>query len=138
MADIRVPGDAVPPFKTLLAAHYGAAARIADEVPDPTGPDPWSVEDSPPLITVADDTGPTLWPVWSEPLIRITVHANGKQTAKLLRRRTMGVVLEKGAMPGLYIAWNGIGYVDGRDPDTGADLASFTVTATVRTEVITV
>jgi hypothetical protein len=126
--------------KAYLATHFDTAARIAEEMPDPNGPDPWSHEDpaAPPLITVQDDTGPTLWPVWSEPVIRITIHANGKQTAKNLRRRAMGAMLEKGAIPDLFIAWNGIGYVDGRDPDTGADLASFTVTATVRTEVITV
>jgi len=136
MPDIRVPGDAVPAFKTALAAWFGARARIADTMPDPNGPDPWAVEDGLPLITVADDSGPTLWPIWTEPLIRITVHANGMQTAKLLRREATGVVMA--GVPGLYIGKSGIGYVDGRDADTGADLASFTVTATVRTEVITV
>lgn len=125
-------GDAVPPIKAFLAAFHGASVRIADEVPDD-----WTVDVDAPLILVADDGGPTMWPVWSKPLARCTVYANGKQTAKDLRRISMGALLA-GPVPGVYIGHSGIGYTDGRDPDTGADMASFTVTATVRTEVITV
>ena len=132
MPDVRVMGDAVPPVKAYLEQWHGASVRIADEVPDD-----WDVDTDVPLIVVADDGGPTLWPVWSKPLVRCTVYANGKQTAKDLRRVTMGALLA-GPVPGVHIGQSGIGYTDARDPDTGADLASFTVTATVRTEVITV
>jgi hypothetical protein len=134
VADVRVPGDAVPPIKAVLEAWFGVRVRVVDEVPADWQPDAPGVV---PLIVVHDDSGPTLWPVWTEPLIRCTVHADGLQTAKLLRREATGVVLAA-QIQDMHIGKTGIGYVDGRDPDTGADLASFTVTATVRTEVITV
>jgi hypothetical protein len=137
MADVRVPGDAVPPVKAKLAAHFGATMRIADEFPDPQGQEPWTVDSPTPLLVVSDDSGPTMWPVWSEPLIRGTVYAKGLQTAKLLRRRAIGALFD-GPVGDLYIDRNRIGYVDARDPNSGADMASFTVTATVRTEIITV
>lgn len=134
MPDVRVVGDPVPPIKAFLAAFHGASVRIADEVPDD-----WSVDTDAPLIVVADDGGPTMWPVWSELLVRCTVYADGKQTAKQLRRVSMGALLGAGGViPGGHIHRSGIGYTHARDPDTGADMASFTVTATVRTEVITV
>lgn len=132
MPEIRVPGDAVPPIKAVYESFFGEAVIVADEVP--AG---WDVATAPPVIVVSDDSGPTLWPVWTEPLIRSTVYANGKQTARLLRRTATGALLAH-VPSGMHIAKTGIGYTEGRDPDTGADLASFTVTATVRTEVITV
>lgn len=134
MPTVRVPGDPVPHVKAYLESFWGASVRIADEVPSN-----WVVDVDVPLIVVADDSGPTMWPVWSEPLVRCIVYANGKQTAKEFRRITMGALLgAKGVIPGGHIHHSGIGYTDARDPDTGADMASFTVTATVRTEEITV
>lgn len=133
MPDVRVVGDPVPPIKAYLAAFHGTSVRIADEVPDD-----WHVDTDAPLIVVADDGGPIDWPVMSQPLVRCTAYANGKQTAKQLRRVSMGALLSA-PVPGVaHIRRSGIGYTDARDPDTGADMASFTVTATVRTEVITV
>lgn len=141
MADLRVPGDAIPPMVAHLAAAPAlAGARVAYEMPDPNGPDPWRVDADPevPLFVVSDDTGPTIWPILSTPLVRITAYAKGKQTAKLWRRKAMGVVMA-GPVAGLaHIDRTGLGYVDTFDPNSGADMASFTVTATVRTEVITV
>lgn len=132
MATLRVPGDAIPAFKAVVAAHWGAAADVLDELPAEFDP-----ATSTPVITVSDDGGPTTWPLWSKVVVRFTVYANGLQTAKLMRRRTTGAVLA--AVPsGVHVAKDGLGYTEARDPDTGADMASFTVTATVRTEVITV
>lgn len=133
MPSVRVVGDPVPSVQAFLAGWHGASVRIADEVPDD-----WSVDTDTPLIVVADDGGPIDWPVKSSPLVRCTVYANGKQTAKQLRRVSMGALLSA-PIPGVaHIRRTGIGYTDARDPDTGADMASFTVTATVITEVITV
>lgn len=132
MVDVRVPGDAVPPIKAVYETFFGPSAIVADEVP--AG---WDVAADPPLLIVSDDSGPTLWPVWTEPLIRTTVYADGLQSARILRRKATGVLMAN-VPSGMHIAKTGIGYTNGRDPDTGADLASFTVTATVRTEVITV
>lgn len=127
-----MPGDGVPPIKAVYETFFGPTVIVCDEVPDK-----WDVATDAPLLVVSDDSGPTLWPVWTEPLIRTTVYANGKQSAKDLRRTATGVLMAN-VPSGMHIAKTGIGYTDGRDPDTGADLASFTVTATVRTEVITV
>lgn len=132
MTDVRVPGDASPAVKAALAAFFGAAVRVVDEVP--TG---WDAAVDAPLMVVSDDGGPTIWPIWSEPLIRTTVYANGRQTAKDLRRTATGALFAN-VPAGMHIQRTGIGYTDARDPDTGADLASFTIGATVRTEVITV
>ena len=140
MTDIRVMGDAVPPVKARLVA--GAASivaglapslRVADEVPKD-----WQVDVDPPLAVVSDDSGPTLWPVFTRATIRVTLFANGRQTAKELRRRALGVLLASVPDGLAHIDHEGIGYTDARDGDTGADMASFTVTAAVRTEVITV
>lgn len=135
MTEIHVMGDAVPPIKAVFEQYMntGGLFIVADEVPE----DWQAAPDAKTLITVADDGGPTLWPVWSEPLIRVTVHAYGKQTAKLWRAVALGVLMAR-VPSGMAIGKTGIGYTDGRDPDTGADMASFTVRATVRTQVITV
>lgn len=132
MPDVRVPGDPCPPIKDVYAAAFGPSVRVADEVPGD-----WDVAAGVPLLVVNDDGGPTTWPIWSEPIVRVTAYANGKQTAKQLRARALGELMAS-VPSGMHVRKTGIGYTDARDPDTGADLASFTVTATVRTEVITV
>ena len=130
--DIRVPGDAVPPIKAVYETYFGPTVIVADEVTED-----FDVATSVPLIIVTDDGGPATWPIWADVLIRSTVYANGKQTARQLRRLATGVLMTH-VPSGLFIAKTGLGYTDGRDPDTGADLASFAVNVTVRTEVITV
>jgi hypothetical protein len=140
--DVRIQGDPIPAVKARFADFYGIdldaadpgdAFRIVDEVPGD-----WVVETDRPLLVVDDDGGGVDWPVMSKPIVRVTVWANGKQTAKLLRRIVMGVLLAQ-PVPGIaHIRKTGIGYTDARDDETGADLASFTVNATVRTEVVTV
>ena len=132
MAELRVPGDGVPPIKAVYEQYFGPEVLVVDEVPDE-----WDVLTDLPLIMVSDDGGPSTWPVWAQVVIRSTIYANGKQTAKSLRRTATGVLLAN-VPNGMAIRKTGLGYTDGRDPDTGADLASFTVNATVRTEVITV
>lgn len=142
MTDIRVPGDAAAPIKARITdraddvvADLGPTGlRVADEVPAD-----WTVDTDPPLVVVADDAGPIMWPIWSVPRMRVTVYAFGKPLAKAIRQRLMGVLLERPVPAGLaHIAHDGIGYTDARDTETGADMASFTVEATVRTQVITV
>ena len=127
-----MPGDGVPPIKAAYETFFGDAVLVVDEVPKD-----WDVATDAPLIVVTDDGGPTIWPVWSRVLIRSTVYADGKQTARKLRRTATGVLLAHVPF-GMAIDKTGLGYTDGRDEDTGADMASFAVNATVRTEVITV
>lgn len=139
VVSVRVPGDAVPAIKAVLAGFFGAAADIRDEL-DAT----WNVlvPGTKPVIVVDDDGGPVTWPIWSRPIIRVVCYANGKQTARLLRRKAMGALMSN-PPAGIYLPTHspgaaGIGYTEARDPATGADVASFTVTATVKTETVTV
>lgn len=136
MTDVLVLGDAIPAIKAVLSTFWGAAARVADEVPAN-----WVAQTSVPLITVNDDGGPVTWPLWARTTIRITSYANGKQTAKQVRAKSLGALMA--APPtGIYLptgapANGGIGYTEARDEKTGADVASFTVTATVPTQTVT-
>jgi hypothetical protein len=136
--NVRAPGDPVPAIKTVLEAFFGAMADVRDELAAD-----WNVLTRPkPVITVDDDGGPVTWPIYSKPIVRVTCYANGKQTARHLRRCAIGALLDS-PPPGMYLpihspAAAGIGYTEARDPDTGADVASFTVTPTIKTETLTV
>lgn len=137
MSDLRVLGDMVPAVKAVLETFWGAGARVADELPAD-----WVLQTDAPVITVNDDGGPVMWPLWARPTLRVTVYAYGKQTAKQFRAKTLGELLAA-TIPGVYLpagapANAGIGYTEARDETTGADVASFTVTATVCTETVTV
>src|SRR5690348_7580970 len=132
MTDIRALGNAIPLIKARLADTWGAAARIAEEIPAH-----WSVLNGGPLVVVSDDGGPVTWPVYAKPIIRVSCYANGKQTARHIRDVSMGALLNT-PIPGVgNLHSTGIGYTDARDPDTGADVASFTVTSTVMTQIVT-
>lgn len=134
MTDVRVLGNAVPGIKARVAAAFGAlgiAVRVADEAPAD-----WRPKIDPPLITVEDDGGPILWPVYAQPIIRITVHADGKQTAKRLRGIALGAIMASPILGIADLRTTDLGYSEARDDPTGADLASLTVPVTVRTEVI--
>lgn len=138
MSTVLALGDAVPAIKAVLAAFFGAAADVRDELADD-----WNtLTATVPVIVVDDDGGPVTWPIYSKPTIRVTVYANGKQTARHLRGTAMGALMAN-PPAGIYLptqspAAPGIGYTEARDPITGADVASFTVTPTVPTATVTV
>lgn len=138
-SSVRTPGDPIPAIKAVLSGFF--APDIA-EVRDELAAD-WNVITSPtPVIVVDDDGGPITWPIYSRPIIRVTCYANGKQTAREMRRKAIGALMSN-PPAGIYLptgspAHAGIGYTEARDQTTGADVASFTVTATVPTEVISV
>lgn len=138
MTTVRALGDAVPAIKAVLAALFGPTVDVRDELD--AG---WNVLTSTiPVIVVDDDGGPVTWPIYAHTTLRVTVYANGKQTARHLRRAAMGALMAS-RPPAMYLPTQaptagGIGYTEARDPATGADVASFTVAATVQTEVITV
>lgn len=126
----RLPGDPKPAVKDALATYFGADARVAMEVPAD-----WLLLSGIPLVTVHDDGGPLNWPVLSRHIVRITVRGNGNPVVRLIARRAAGN-LHANIPAGLEdIHRNGSALIEARDPDSGADMASFTVTATVRTVV---
>lgn len=130
----RVLGDPKQPVKVaLLALFAGDAApvpRVATEVPKD-----WNLESGVPLVTVHDDGGPLQWPIMSRNIIRVTVRAAGNPLARTIAGRAAGE-LHDNVPAGLEnIRLIGTALTEAFDTDTGADLASFTVTATVRTTV---
>lgn len=133
MTTVLALGDAVPAIKAAVTAIFGATVDIRDELAAD-----WNVlTATKPVIVVDDDGGPVTWPIYSKPIIRITAYANGKQTARHLRRCAMGALMST-PPAGMYPAHSGIGYTEARDPATGADVASFTVTTTVPIATVTV
>lgn len=135
-ASVLALGDAVPNIKAVLAAFWTTQARVTDELPSD-----WVPQTNPPVIAVNDDGGPVTWPIWARTTIRITVYANGKQTAKHFRDVSLGALMAD-PPPGIYLPTGapmngGIGYTEARDPKTGADIASLTVIATVPTQTVT-
>lgn len=115
---------------TNTALFGGVVLVAAEEAPtDPA----WQLLSDPPMLTVHDDGGPTQWPVLRRPTIRVTAHARGLPTAKRVAARAeshLHSIIPAGLAA---VSRNGAGFVTARDSDTGADLASFTVTATVAT-----
>lgn len=140
---MREHADPTPPVVDALrgffalpvnTALFGGVVRVvAEDHPDPAGDAPWSLLDDPPLLIVHDDGGPTQWPVLRRPTVRVTAYARGKPLAKRVAARADGHLHDNVPAGLAYLSRNGSGYVMARDKDTGADMASFTVTATVAT-----
>lgn len=121
-----VPGNPAPLVKASLITYLDGEARVVRDVPDTYKPS------SGPLVLVADDGGPMQWPIKSDNIVRVTAMGNGMDLVRGLAGRCMGHIFE--GIPGLsHIDRNGTTLLQGRDPKTGADFCSFTVTATVRT-----
>lgn len=128
------PGDPKPPVKAALLALFagdaGPRPRVAMDVPTD-----WDLKSGIPLVTVHDDGGPLQYPILSHHTIRVTVRANGNPLARSIANRASGN-LHNHLPAGLEkVRLNGTALTEARDTDTGADLASFTVTATVRTAI---
>lgn len=132
----RVQGDPVPPVKAAVAAH------LADEGEDPmpriaTGkwPKDWKLHDAP-LVLIADDGGPVEFPIKSDHTIRITVGSNDLQVSRRLARKCLGHILDSLPEGLVKIRSNGTALIETQHTETGADVASGTVTAVIRTEII--
>lgn len=113
------------------------AAAMADEIDGDlctigiSLPPDWTKGSIPRIRVALDGTPRDLHPIAQQSTMRITVWASSPSTAKELANLAHGYLLNLGAykrLTGLFVA---------RDPDHGADLASFTVRATVRSTPIT-
>lgn len=130
-APVRTQGDPKPPVKAALIGFFdGQGYRVA------TGgvPKDWTLSGGVPLVTVHDDGGPLDWPILSRHIVRITVRADGNPLARDIAKRAAGY-LHDNTPAGIekIHRTRGTAIIEGFDTDTGADLASFTVAATVRT-----
>ena len=134
---MREHADPIPLFTAELRDFFAAESNTdlfgevivaAEDVPDD-----WELLTDPPLVTVHDDGGLTDWPVKRTPTVRVTVRAHGKPLAKRVAARADGHLHDHWPTGILSLKRNGAGFVIARDSDTGADMASFTVTAVVAT-----
>lgn len=128
----QTPGPYVrAALRTFLATQPlpdGVTAfQVASSVPKD-----WSVDSGVVLIVVADDGGPVDWPVKSSHTVRLVVRAKGEPLADPIASVCAGHILD--TLPeGLAYMSKRATFTKARDTKTGADMASFTVTATVRT-----
>lgn len=116
--------------KASLVTFLGDGVRVVRDVPDTYKPK------SGPLVLVADDGGPMQWPVLSKNIVRVTAMGDGMDLVRGIAGRCMGHIFEDIPNGLSHIRRNGTTLLEGRDPKTGADFVSFTVTATVRTTTV--
>lgn len=131
----RVPGEPVDPVKASLVA------LLADEDPVPRiathkWPENWSLADQQPLVLVADDGGPMLWPIKSVHTIRISVGGDDIPTVRRIAHRCIGHILANLPEGLEKILPDGTALTETQHTATGADVASGTVTAVIRTRIV--
>lgn len=131
----RVQGEPVGPVKASLIA------LLADETPVPRiathkWPKDWSLADGRPLVLVADDGGGLDYPVKSDHTIRISVGSDDVPTSRRIARKCLGHILANLPEGLAAIRKNGTALTEAQHSQTGADVASGTVTAVIRTEII--
>lgn len=122
-----IPGNPAAAVKSSLVTYLGVDARVVRDVPDTYNPS------AGPLVLVADDGGPLQWPILSKNVVRVTVFGNGMDLVRGIAGRCMGHVFDGIPAEEVHIKRSGTTLLEGRDPKTGADFASFIVNATVRT-----
>lgn len=125
-----VPGNPAAPVKASLVTYLGSDARVVRDVPDTYKPTSGA------LVLVADDGGPMQWPIKSDNIVRVTAMGNGMDLVRGIAGRCMGHLFEHIPTGLAHIKRNGTTLLEGRDPKTGADFCSFTVTAAVRTATV--
>lgn len=131
----RVQGDPVGAVKASiveLLAGQTPAPRIATH----KWPKDWSLADGRPLVLIADDGGPFDFPVKSDHTIRISVGADDVDVCRRIARKCLGHILANLPEGLEKVRPNGTALTQAQHTQTGADIASGTVTAVIRTEII--
>lgn len=125
------PVDAVKASIVALLADEATAPRIATH----NWPADWT-PDSGPLVLLADDGGGLDYPVKSDHTIRISVGSDDVPTSRRIARKCLGHILANVPEGLAVIRKNGTALTEAKHRATGADIASGTVTAVIRTEII--
>lgn len=120
------PDAEVHARETLAALLSGEDCTVA--IGRPEG---WTVDDAPHVQVSLDGTPIVQHPVVARSTIRVTVRARNTGTAKDLAALAMGLLLAEPMVQPLT------GILPARDPDSDAELASFTVRVSTRSEPIT-
>lgn len=131
----RVQGSPVPLVKASVVA-YLTDQNIAARVATRKWPEDWTLADGRPLVFIADDGGPLDYPVKSDHTIRITVGSDDAEVSEEIARKCLGHILANLPEGLAHIRRNGTALITTQHTQTGADLASGTVTAVIRTEII--
>ena len=131
----RVQGEPVGAVKASLVALL-ADENIVARIATHNVPEDWTVADRTPLVLVADDGGPVLWPIKSDHTIRVSVGSDDVQASRRIARKCLGHILDNLPEGLSHIRPNGTALIEVRDSKTGADFASGTVTAVIKTEII--
>jgi len=93
----------------------------------------WTPGDTPHVQVAWDGTPSMEWPVYTRPTVRIVARAETTEQAKRLAAVTQGLLLAHMGGEGVTNIRPGVGIFPGRDEDTQAEIAWFTVLATIRT-----
>lgn len=125
------PVDAVKASIVALLADEATAPRIATH----NWPADWT-PNSGPLVLLADDGGGLDYPVKSDHTIRISVGSDDVPTSRRIARKCLGHILANVPEGLAHIRKNGTALTEAKHRATGADIASGTVTAVIRTEII--
>jgi len=121
--EYRLPADPKVAIKEFLATELSPVV-VRNKLPR-------DYNKSQTAVVVFDDGGPAVWPVASRPTIRVTVWAAGETAARAVAAQALGKVMSA-QLDGIVFT-NPSAILEDRDPNNGADMASFTVTALART-----
>lgn len=132
MKPVRRPADPAKAVKNHLAAALPALVGAPAPTVGLVLPANWSLSSSPPAVVVFDDGGAPVWPVATRPLLRITVWANGRDRARDIASAALSVLTSQ-QIPGVATLTQPSGLLEARDPNTTAQLVSFTLRAQSRT-----
>ena len=131
MKAARRPADPA----NLLADFYES---VIPTLPDPIACtvglgllDDWKPS-MPPHVGVFDDSGPGRWPISTRPVLRVTVWAIDRPSARDLAGLCMGLALAH-KVTGIANVREPSGILDALDPKNRGLMASFTLRTTVRT-----
>lgn len=98
-------------------------------------PEDWASYDGPPLLVVFDDGGASEWPVSDRATLRVTAWSNSLTKSREIAAFALGVTLTH-RVEGLSQILPGTRVIDARDPENGAEMASYTVRARARTTIV--
>lgn len=120
----------------LVVDHLTAV--VDGSIPEPTvgigtPPAGWVATDTAPHLQVSWDGTPAAeWPVVQKATIRVTAHAASPTTAKRVAGLAQALLLAGGWPAGISSIRYLTGILPAQDPDTLAELASFTVQVSYR------
>ncbi|MGB6179873.1 MAG: hypothetical protein WBF79_01375 [Rhodococcus sp. (in: high G+C Gram-positive bacteria)] len=129
-----------PSARTLIKGSVEVALRKRGFIDHTVGlgiPMNWNTDESPPHVQVDGDGTPAIEKGWGRVTpashrgpVRITVWDRGTTTAERVANILLAMLLVERPPLGISSILPGTGIITDRDPDTGAELASFTLRCT--------